>query len=66
MKPTVHYYKHLPNQINLGQRAIVYPIDHPDSENVSNKTWVLTSKVIWHDSESGDFETLNTKYIPKE
>lgn len=65
-KPTVHYYKQLSNNIKLGSRALIHPIDHPDSEHVSNQTWVLTSKVIWHDSESGNFETLNTMYVPKE
>jgi hypothetical protein len=46
--------------------AMVFPIDHPDGENVSNKKEVITSKVV-SVTKDGDtvveFETLNTKYV---
>lgn len=46
--------------------AMVFPVDHPDSDNVSNKKEVRTSQVI-SVVKDGDvvveFETLNTKYV---
>lgn len=45
---------------------MVFPVDHPDSDNVSNKKEVRTSQVI-SVVKDGDvvveFETLNTKYV---
>ncbi len=32
--------------IMLGNHAMLKPIDHPDSENVSNKKHAITSEVI--------------------
>ena len=66
LKSIVHYYKNLMHDINLGGKAFIHPVDHPDTERVSNTTWVFTSKVISHDPDTGEFETLNTKYVPKE
>ena len=67
MKKVVHYD---PSgficYIVEGEVAIVYPIDHPDTERVSNKKPVRTSTVVSYDKETGIFETLNTIYIPKE
>jgi hypothetical protein len=63
-KPVVHYYlirKH--NYINVGQSASVYPVDHP-SALVSNMRICHTSKVLWYDETTGEFETENTKYVP--
>jgi hypothetical protein len=53
---------------HTGAFAIVYPIDHPDSENVSNKKEVRTSQVLNpvifdDDGTVVEFETLNTKYV---
>jgi hypothetical protein len=30
----------------LGNRALLFPIDHPDSENVSNTKYAITSEVL--------------------
>ena len=64
-KKIVHY--------DLEQGAIVFeygailnPVDHPDSANVSNTKEVFTSKVLSYDPESGRIETENTIYIPYE
>lgn len=46
--------------------ALVFPIDHPDSDNVSNKKEVRTSQVISVVKDGNvvvEFETLNTKYV---
>ena len=46
--------------------ALVFPIDHPDSDNVSNKKEVITSKVVSVVKDGNvvvEFETLNTKYV---
>lgn len=45
----------------VGQCNMVLPIDHPDSYNVSNGQWAITSPVV-HVFEDGSFETLNTVY----
>lgn len=50
--------------IELGRRAFVFPIDHTDSENVSNTTHVLTSPVVKYDKQTGVFETENSIYHP--
>jgi hypothetical protein len=47
----------------VGGRALVCPIDHPDQENVTNTKEVITSRVI-RIMTNGEFETLNTIYIP--
>jgi hypothetical protein len=44
-------------------RALVWPIDHPDQENVTNTKEVITSRVV-RAMTDGEFETLNTIYIP--
>jgi hypothetical protein len=49
----------------LGNRAFLKPIDHPDSDNVSNLKYVITSEVI--DKEVYccriiALETVNTIY----
>lgn len=49
----------------VGYPAALKPINHPDSEHVSNTTYVLTSLVVAYDSESGQVETLNTMYVPE-
>lgn len=62
-KPTVTYdnsYEY--TQIEVGYCAYVWPVDHP---NCSNTKVVMTSEVQSYDAESGEFETMNTKYIPK-
>ncbi len=66
-KPIVRYRTDLPCHIMLGLPAFVHPVDHPnhiEGHNVSNTTYVLTSKVVGHDALTGEFETLNTRYAP--
>lgn len=63
-KKIVHYYHASPRTI--GKRAAVYPVDHPDTENVSNEQLAWTSSVVADNPETGVFETLNTIYKPQE
>lgn len=61
MKKVVHYtgtYKVLDNG-----RAVVHPVDHPDTARVSNRREAMTSLVV-HIGEDGVFETQNTIYRP--
>lgn len=45
--------------------VILWPIDHPDTQNVSNASWSLTSKVQkFHEGDV--IETENTIYRPNE
>jgi len=44
--------------------VLLWPMDHPDKEHVSNQSYVLTSKVLHLDVETGIVETLNTVYKP--
>jgi hypothetical protein len=69
MKPVVHYTDILyPIQVGLGA-LIDGVLDHPDQERVPAECayeWdyaVTTSKVLWHDASTGDFETMNTRYV---
>lgn len=69
MKKTVLYDAHMGVSLlpwGEWQRARLYPIDHPDTENVSNTTWCLTSAVQNYNETTGVIETLNTIYLPKE
>lgn len=65
IKPIVHY-KSLHGSIVVGQSATVFPVDHPDAENVSNTTVAFTSNVVSYSPETGEFETMNTRYVPLE
>ena len=64
MKQIVHYDNFKPTTIVVGKCATVFPIDHPDSVNVSNQVMVMTSLVLSHDPATGEFETQNSKYVP--
>ena len=61
MKPIVHYKTVQNCKIVIGNPALVAPIDHP-SDMVSNEKAVLTSLVVSHDEDTGEFETENTCY----
>lgn len=43
--------------------VLLWPIDHPDTERVSNASFVLTSKLMRQDLNTGEFETENTRYV---
>lgn len=62
-KRVVHYTPCANDYIVLGAGAIVVPIDHPSSY-VDNGCVCYTTKVVSL-SDNGEFETKNTKYIPK-
>jgi hypothetical protein len=51
--------------IRVGYSALVVPVDHPDTYNVSNTMVAHTSVVQWYNGESGVFETLNSRYVPE-
>ncbi len=46
------------------QVAILRPHDHPDTVNVSNTMEARTSRIVRHDADTGEIETLNTLYRP--
>lgn len=47
--------------------ASVFAYQHPDALYVEPGTdaRVTTSRIVAFDADSGEFETLNTKYVPK-
>jgi hypothetical protein len=56
-------YRVTPYQyIQVGESAVVIPVDHPDTELVTNGQAALTSEVLSYDTETGEFETKNTLY----
>lgn len=58
IKPTVHYKE--VSEVVIGESACVFPVDHP---GVSNKNYVMTSRVVAYDPETERFETENTLYV---
>jgi len=60
-KKIVRYKKDTAISITTGLCAIVETIDHP---GCSNEKYVVTSCVVKHDPKTGEFETLNSRYIP--
>ena len=65
-KPTVQYNAAC-GVIKLtydGIRYSITPINHPDSDNVSNNQPVITSRVVTEIDETGVFETQNSIYVP--
>lgn len=63
MKNSVNYSSEYAALIEVGSPAIVKPINHT-GKLVSNKTHVLTSRVLRHDTVTGIFETENSMYYP--
>jgi hypothetical protein len=63
-KQTVQYLISPYTNIVVGQRALVIPMDHPDTINVTNGVHAFTSEVIAYNSETGEFETRNSRYLP--
>ena len=64
MKQKVYYDDQMPVLEGYGGSAYLYPVDHPDTTNVSNTTVARTSKVVSWNKETGVIETLNTIYTP--
>lgn len=64
MKPIVKYKSSKVRHIVIGKSACVFPIDHPNPNGlVSNTKQIYTSTVLSYDKSTGDFETLNTRYV---
>lgn len=63
MKKVVHYIG-TPANVGVGKQAILFPIDHPDSDMVSNTKPVLTTSIVHVDKGTGRIETQNTIYLP--
>lgn len=59
-KPTVKYRDGY--GIAVGGCACIIPIDHY-SEYVSNGRYATTSTILSYDSNTGEFETMNTRYV---
>ena len=64
LKPIVRY-TNLAVEPEIGQSAFLTPIDHT-SLRVTNGRIVRTSPVVQYDEATGNIETLNTIYKPKE
>lgn len=58
-------YKAIIGPIAVGQRACIWPIDHPDSARVSNETWALTSIIQEILDPAGVFRTEHSIYYPE-
>ena len=65
-KPVVHYVGKPQFWGELGHGAFIYPMDHPDTENVTNLKQARTSSVLSYDPITGRMETMNTVYMPIE
>lgn len=63
-KKIVHYNRNEETFIKVGLSAFITPIDHPDTDNVTNTMVARTSRVITYDASTGEFETVNTLYKP--
>lgn len=65
-KPLVFYRADRPYLIQIGKPAFVYPINHPDTVNVTSDgaTPVATSPVVMMNLLSGEFWTHNSHYAP--
>lgn len=65
-KKVVHYRGGKATDVQIGMPTILNPVDHPDTENVSNLKPVITTAVVAWNKETGRVETRNTIYIPEE
>jgi hypothetical protein len=65
-KKVVHYVGKPMFYGELKHGAWLYPMDHPDNENVTNMKQARTSSVLSYDPITGRLETLNTVYVPLE
>lgn len=63
-KRIVHYNKNKYVFIEVGKSAEVYAIDHYNKYDVHPHQRVVTSVVLWHNTETGVFETENSTYVP--
>jgi hypothetical protein len=61
MEKKIVRYSAVLGEIELDKSAVVLPVDHPDTERVSNRDFATTSRVV-RVGVNGEFETLNTTY----
>ena len=63
-KPVVKYREVIPGMIHIGLRATIIPLDHPNPNGiVFNGEVAHTSRVLSYDKATGEFETMNTRYV---
>ena len=55
-----------PTSVRVGEGTWLYPLDHTDTLNVSNRMLARTSRVVAFDEVTGRIETLNSIYLPEE
>lgn len=63
MKRRVVYIE-LQSSLEVGQSATVIPVNHPDTENVTNGYPCYTSPVVSIYPDGKTFDTYNTHYTP--
>lgn len=63
-KKVVKYSEILSPLIAEGYPVWLIPVDHPDTEDVTNGKPALTSNVVSYDETTGEFETTYTLYVP--
>lgn len=65
VKYTSVVFPYAPTSDPVGYPAVVVPVDHPDTVNVSNGIEATTTDVVAYDEATGIFETKNTVYVPE-
>lgn len=60
----VQFIGPLSNGSVVGNRAIVTPVDHPDTTYVVNGLPATTTEIVSYDEVTEQFETRNTLYVP--
>jgi len=65
-KKIVHYDRNKPVLQGPANGVLIWPVDHPDTDYVSNASYVLTSPVMDIDLDSGIIETERTIYKPQQ
>lgn len=63
-KPVVEYLPAGDFPILVDERAYIFTYGHP-AAYLDKAPYVITSAVVSYDKETGDMETLNTKYVLK-
>lgn len=51
----------------VGMSATVFAYQHPDALYIQSgeDAVVTTSRIVSHNTDTGEFETLNTRYVPR-
>lgn len=64
-KPVVEYVPSGMTTIEVGCAAYIHVFGHP-AAYLDKANYVITSAVVSYDEETGNFETINTKYVLRE